>query len=804
MRLTKGKILTLIALLIILVAGITIPISINSYIRNRINLNSIKSGVIQTVKSQTGLDMRVQNVSYRFLQGIVFTGVKFYGPDARGPDDFLVRTESFLLKISLYNALRKNHPFSEVNIPEGKINPWILSSTEWSDLFKKFAGYNQANAPKNPIEIKTAESETVPPEENRVREIFNDISINIERLNIQVPEYIKTRRRNQSFYNKLYLDLSLSAGVGRFLLRTYIDTGAEEPPQVNVRGKWKNQDNRRLNFKFKNIPAPFVADISQELTLLSLELNALLKKLRITSGILEGQGSLDTFKEGSGVNVVGTYLDLNAHTDESPAAAVLRLVRSGGKFGYNSAFEKFSEGPVHTTWFMKQENLDFNISYSNLPETRARKGKRRMEIKARVNLKRLPESREQTDAPDNPRLQNAPVFSPPGVRTSGQALLELEYNYGKKWIEPRFRLELSDLYLYPQTDIFNHNNNPRPAFILEKGGIAQKPGAPLDINIDGKYNQARFKLTGGGPAAFSYKPGPRATLPILKQKLKLDFDVDGLSYRDLIIPLSRMNGLITRNGTAHDAPRAEDQGQLLRYKYISPEREEALMNNTYLELRLRLKNLREGGADWPRSLQARIVKKESRYFEMEMSPVKTDNFEMEFEYTILFVKPLPAHRMKFEASIKGNPIGLPELLDSDKPPLNIKLKYDLHKASGWLPYDLINRSYSRFTMEFEGIDVNELTPVKIMKHKLELPREAFYADRAKITRVTNGHKVKYDTLSFSSRHVSLSGRGEYIPGEGGEVRFKYKTKSGENGKGESDKFTLLIREDDKWFPDSDF
>ena len=799
----KKSSVILFILTAVLLSAIALPLAINSYIVHSIDLAEIKSAVIERVKTRTGLDMTIQGVKYSFLRGIIFTGVKIHPEKDASPEKILLQCENLVLEISLYRILRKSNPFSNLTVTEGKLNPWALKAQEWREVFRNFDESTSGAPPKDdPAKAPGKERPTN-------REAIQNLALNAFHLKIIPPEEIALSKQHRSLYQDAHLNMTIFPGERRYETVVFLQTGKPRP-QLTVRGQWGAGNHRRMNFRFTRIPAAFALDFMKAHPMLPDEIKLLLRFPQIRSGVLEGRGSMDTFRTHMGINLSGKYSNLNAHVGD--ASSGLELDNARGKFDYNTVYQDFTRGPAHANFKLTQDNLNLGFEYKNVE---SKKNKTKVNFLALTGTLRF--------FPKTANAQNVLSARLPGMQLQGDAEFSCKYSYtnpAREGIEPEINVESKNFTLLLNDPLFLPEANaagsegkagtkpPSPPRIqVSEAIVRQSVGKPMNIAVTGTIHNAPFRLTGTGPVYLKINPDMQEPEFVWKQTLNAELHVDGLAYHALIVPLARLPARIIRAGSAPNAPKAEDSGPLSRYRYISPDYERSFIGQTKLYLKIFLKNMRQPGRELPANLPIFFDKDWDNYFQFSVPKTSTADSQVEFKYLVWLRKPLPWHQLDFDASVKNNKIAFPELLGSLLPPGEVSLSFRLN-GRGWLPHDLLNQTYSQLSFGMKGADMSKTVPARILKLKLKLPDVAFQNGMFNFYRVTSGGTFSYNNISFTTDVLDVRGRpgyvqGSYTPGEGGSFKLNYTIKKGDKVVDSGDAGLILLK-DDTWVPETSY
>ena len=814
--LTKKRLFVILPILLIILGFAAFPIVINSYVNHVLKPERIKDALLSNVKAQTGLRVSVLGVKYRFPAGIILTGVKISHPEPGR--DYLFRTENLIIRVSLLGLLRKTNPFSSLRVSQGKFNPWGLSAGEWSKVFKLFSRFSSSKtkkapgaktgAKKNQIDRKTEgknatsaiagkKDEKKPgagrkdpsAEKPTAFRLPSDIEIHLENLALIVPARVSASSPELKKRRKLILSASILPGPGRYRITLHMDKKEETSPRLIMNGWWKRDTPRNLRYRFFDIPAGFALDLSKIFPI-PWELQYVLKSIKITRGVIDGKGSVDTFAQGSGINIDAEYRDLEAHVAFDDDIAI-GVSASTGRFNYNTVYRKIDRGPDYAAISMKQEHLNFSLKYL-------------------INKKKKREIKTQADAffirsSQKGKSPNLVYLDMPGVETGGQARVRLQYTAGRGWIKPLLDIRLKDMELFLTGGVFKPGSQARkkssswePERIrISRLRARQKGEQYLTIDSSGTLEKkASFQLNLKSDSSFIFTRSGGKPVFIMRQHMGGKLQFKNLSYGFLVRPLSRIPSHIQRRGSRKNAARAEDEGLLRYHRFISLEKKQALLDYLKLNISVEFKDMNRPGNSLPLNLRLTLYKHEN-YVNIKLPEITTPNSQLSFEYVLSLQYPIPYHKIDFTASVKKNGLSFPEFLGTGKAPEELYLKYFL-TGQGWLPRDLINKTYSHMTFHARKIELGNLTAARILKHKLPLSPRAFFAEEFGISRSTSGDRFKYTSITLRSNELNSSGSGDYVPGQGGRVDMAYRLTTGKQGR-----MKYKILKNETWTPAED-
>ncbi len=744
---------------------VAIPFVLNAIVDSRLDARLAREKVASAVESQTGLALTVQGVKYRFLRGLVFQGVRIQ-PKGAPHGQFILQTESLVLHLSVLAVLRGRNPFTRVSISEGKLNPYALDAKGWRSVLDQFAAAELARRKASGTEV--AESD------------LSRLEIAAQGLQLVVPEAIIPGGRKR-MVDRMRLDFRIRPQDRRWFAD--ISTGSDEgAAAIQARGRWGGPDARRINFKFSRVPLPLLYRLTARLPIWPPELRVPAERMRVDAGQLAGRGSLDFTGSGVGLNFAGNHSGVRVQLGD-PAGFYVATSEAQGRFRYSTAYLAFADGPAQTELEVRQDDL---------------------ELRARFRDVRLQQNREHTIETSLRATLSAPRRGKAGVH------LGVPGGITEGWIQPELKASLRNLqvrFTAPLFQVRNLKDGKDHPIVLRfaDGLLEQKPGQRLKLRASGDLDGAPLRVTGESDSYFLLDPDAAAPSLLLSQDLKGEVVIEKLPYRKLLVPAARIHGSLIAEAGRPNAGKAEEHRLLGNYQFIDPVYERAFFSNTKVDVRLRLADLQDAGAAWPRNIEAQFRKD---YYTMQFLVPETSGPTSKMSFELLTRpsnRPMPYHDVRGSIEVTGNHIAFPELLGNDLPPSEVRATFRAY-GQGWYAYDIVNHTFSEMSLEVRRVDLSALQAAVILKHKLQMKAEDFLVDEFLVKRRTDLSRFYYYPIEVRTKRLNLKAWGEYFPQQGGEMNMQYEWKPGttKDGKEEviSDRLDLVISAEDQWVPRS--
>lgn len=774
MRKRRVLLLTVGGLVLLCVA--LVPVVLNALIVRRLDLNLARTRITEVLQSQTGLSLTVQGVKYRFLRGIVFHGVRVQAQGAPH-GSFLLQAESMMLQLSLWQALRGELPFNRLVVTEGRLNPYVLSGPEWNRVLESFASHQEA----------VRKRKTQPGQVTALD--FSEIDIAGQDLRLVVPEYVITGGRRR-IVDRIRIDFMIRPGRRTWNI-SMLTGRSEGAAHLEARGRWQGESSRRLNFRFDRVPLPLLYRLSARLPVWPAELRIPLERMHMAEGFLNGRGSLDLVGAGLGINFEGEYEKV--HVSLGRADGFYAAVENAsGKFRYNTAYFDFVAGPVHAEFDLEQPDLKIRLRFRNI------KTKQKEEHFAEATITSQPTLAESKAGSLRMRLPGGPL--------AGELAFNLYYDQARGWLQPKLNVALKDIRVSLQSPLFRmvgpKGKDYHPELRVTSASIKQAPKERLKITAHGDLDGAPFKIEADSESYFEITPHPEEPSLAVFQDLKGTVVVEGLPYRLFLVPALRVHTQLIDSGSRPDADKAEEHGLLRKYQFIDEIYRRGLLDFTKLDLRISLRKMKDAGRVWPQDIELLVYKKDS-YIWLQMPEARGPSSRMSGELTTVFQRPMPYHKATAVLEVSQNHLSFPELLHNDSIPTDIIASFD-SDGQGWLPYDIIDRTYSRMKLQVKGANLAFLAPAVILKHKIGLGPKDFQAKSFSLERRTDSNHFLYSGILFESDRLLLRGYGDYVTQQGGQFTFQYELRPPLGAKAEpvTDSLELTVTAQEKWVPKS--
>lgn len=794
---------------IVLAAGLAVlagvlfagPALVARIITSNLDLPAMKQLVVDGVKSQTNLHLNIQGSRFDLYQGIIFSGIHGSLEDEKGRSHFLIESENAVLSISYWKLLTGEFPVDELVIHQGRLDPLVLDRFRWKgepEHETETQAAATASAPAAPLlrpgqggwnEVAAGKL----PDDLDFRAAARRIGVRIVEVDLILPEDRAHPRPDRAAH---FLQLNLNARPAAprpgydLNLEIRAPRKSEVTGQLRLRGRWIPAAQRKeLEVLFEDVSAGLLRSLLMVYPVLPDDLADTLERWNLKNGLIQGAGSVEFGAETTLLKIAGDYseLELNILSREQ---AGLVLADAAGTFRGEARFPGIAE-PEALSFEADQTGLHLKIDYAeeNDPEVKRRNRKRKLDLEGSL---KFAEEHEELRA----FLLGSPVYGSIELRA------DAVYEAGDD-IVPNFDLSCTDLDLRlpPIFERAVERAAGRPPRILVRAGQATQKDEELSLQAQGDLLGFPFQLFGEGSLRFDMISFRDRRVRDITQDLDLDVTVREVEYGDLAGIVGRLYRNIMAQGTARNAPKAEDGGPLFKLSFDRRFLYRGLLKPLKFNADITLKKKQVPGEIMPDELEIEIYKQHGQA-EFKIPTQRSDRAKIYYRYQLSFYNNLPRHEQSFELYIKNNTYALPEIFGSERPPEYLEMYY-AYKGDGWFPYDLIHWSHSNMRVYMENLYLGQAAPFHIIRHSLSLPEEDLAVDELRFERITSGREVDFRGIRLKSKTLDMSGSGSFdLPGDGG-LKFSYDYQPDPDGDEIEGRLRLKQTDGGKWIPATD-
>ncbi len=740
------------------------PSLIESAVSGRLDFPGIKANVLQVVKSQTGFEAAVQGIRFDIFQGIVLTGFSLQtdNPSERGK--YLFQSENVVLEISLWRLLNKEFPIQSIRIDGGKFQPYLLSFDRWKEMLHPAPKPPGIAAPPGPAPVSGTDIEKLQFEFNNISLILPDQVLNADESGrIETVSFNLTVRLKED--SRLFrLDWKILKRGGR--------TG-----HFVCNGVLKKDYTGRFDFHIRKMPVDTVYAMIAGSPILPFSLPSESQVL----GTFTGEGSLDLLEKNAAMNIYGAIDEFAFVLSPESGVAV-----AGSRAGlhYNAGFSLGQKSSSFNRLVVEHEDLNLTTTYVSYDDEKNPAAARKtLETEGEINL---------TPGEDAVR---------PGIfEYSGN--IKYKINLIKQLNQitvSNIEILATDLAASFPAGIFQEPalEQKKDSVTVNSGSIRGNSASGLKIKMNGIFIDSPFEILGESSLRIS---PPAGELPaIVSQNADIRIDIHNMSYRKIALPVVRLFEKIWELGTGETADKAEDTGPVWRYRFMDPDIYAGLVKPLTLNAKVRFLDMENSPTGSAAALDLQISARDGQ-ITTSVPDIRTESSAISFHYMISLEPSLPRHELRFTFQNKHNRIKVPEITGSDVPPESVDIDFTF-AGDGFLPGDLINRSYSQLTAKFtSGIVLKNQRPFPIIAHSLGLTGDTFALEDFQVYRATDGPKVTYSAIHGKMGEYDAIGSGLYLPGLGGTLRLNY-TKVGALMK--SGVIGMKILPNGNWIPDAE-
>jgi len=663
---------------------------------------------------------------------VILTGLRIHAPVESG---FLFQTENVILNPSYWNYLNGRFPLKEIRVESGKFQPYSLTLSQWKKLLH--IGEKGPGAPANLPGVRPEDTE----------KILKSISLNFRSVDVELPSGVKEGIQGE----RILASLQYSPEKASFRAGITTEIGGKTG-KLDATGHITPARTGRIDFKIHDLPIEFLYSLLSGSEMLPVKIPSAFQ----AAGLIEAEGSADFQKEAASVHIEGEVRDLDL-SFSSQESRIIAIRKSPADFRYTAGFLLENAASSFVRLDLEHQFLTLSSLYIDRGTPQAGK---ELEISGNLNFPSGGDS----------------AFRLMGRNLVGQAAYHLKLlKQGQQIKIDTLNISFHELFMDLPEGIFFPAEEKKPAQIrIESGELKNVGSDKISIALNGKCLDSPFHLK--GESLYRVVPGVDEQSPYsVFQKADLNFDLNGVSYSNLVQPSLRLFNRFWTNGTGEGADKAEDTGPVWKYRFMDPELYAMFIRQLELHASFRFTGLDSPPPKLPDSIALRLEGRSGQYqFFTEDAP-PTDAFSLSLRYSINLESQLPRHEIKFALHVKNNPISIPELTGTAEAPQDINIDY-AYSGDGWLAGDLINRSFSQLSFRAAHISLKGLRPVHIIRHSMRLTQETLPIEDFFLHRSTDGTKITYVTVKGRTLDFEGLGAGEFQSGQGGRFRLSYSGK----------------------------
>ncbi len=737
---------------VILLAGILIalPGYVERQVNQRLRAADIAELLSETVKARTGLSLRIEGSRFHIYHGLIFSGVTLAGVSLDEAPPVILKAEHLVLNISYYDLWKGRFPLKRAIIKDARVYPWSLTGEEWSAVIEKLNAVPESSGRNDEIAVRIQEG------------LFSGTEFEFTDFDIQFPPDILLTIHDRTETPQLLMDLYTVPSDGGVQIRFKGAFGIRHhlAGKINGNGFWKSEAEKNLEVSYERISAPVIFQLLHRFSY--PEDFMMLPETTVKEGLMSGTGSLLITGDTASVKTAGTFEDLDTET-EFDNIPLLFINNGAGSFQVSADFDRQSDSVRNLTFRLEEPHFRISTVYS------ADSDNRNFSTESEFRFNKKEEGRSDR--------QNA-TLSLMGLPAEGNVFI----NYSLKTplkiknppIKPVFEMRTDGFHLMPPADLLTtsgfYKETGIPAGItVQSGSIRLADNGTSVTEAKGTFFGAEASLSGKGQIILSREQFRDTNEIIIKRNYSFEGSVDRMQYSDLVSVLLWIPVSVYRKGTDTKAVISEDMGPVWTNRFINTKLYRQVIFPFNFTANLKFQNLKGGESVLPPDLSVSLSKKDNQ-FQVSIPRTATAASEIMLRYRILFEAALPGHDGEFLFSSAPNVLPLPEFFGNASVPDSLKVRFT-YGGHGLLPGDLVNRSFSSFSMEAENADLREFDGGKLASFHFGLPPEKLKARSLKWNRVTDGITETYNQILADLGEMTAAGNGTFDPVKGGNVFF---------------------------------
>lgn len=692
-------------------------------IEARIQETNVIAVRLKALEEKTGLIVRHGALRFEFLRGMVLTGVQISEKDARGQETILLSSAQAVLGFPLL-AVSEPVPTS-ISIVSGHLHTRPFTTI------------------KNPAERITA-----------LTRFFREAGVDLRASNLQLAE-LSEGQETASHDLRLHFSL-LARDRDNASLRG--ELRFEDQPIIAFDTQWKESPQERIFLHVKAMPAHLAQTWSGGFLFLP-------ESATISSGEVNGEGSMDLTGDGYAINLRGSFENLGIVGQGKDAFQARELQ---GEYE-QMVVGTFAGGMLNSRLKLKSDLLEHTTAIDTDRTTRA------IHYTLQGSLHLKPDSR---------------------LTLPAEIQAELDYDIGieKKNLRDRQPITVTvDAQLKHLEMRLRDPWKSIPPIIIDRAVI--KGSGPIGFAIPGHIGKTPFQFS-GRIVPDLYRVGGET---IFKHNSEFTLDFQQASIHDLVTGTVGISEDIVKFVNGPNAVRAEDSGPIWDNKFINDPFYKRFVEQAVIVGQVRIVHLTDTSPDMPASLSVRF-RHRIPITEILVDSVTNDTTRLDGSYRIAYDAMLPQHSGKVELRYSGNGYRNRSLCDADTPvdPVAlVDLRYNF-QAEGIYLADLYFKSVTGLYLNVKHLPALTDYRVDLLRRLAELDHGGLRYIDLDVQRNSSGSLFKPIIVKAEDQDAALAGSGEFNVYEGGLLEFHYLLKkTARNGR-----FQVRIRPDSVWIPSS--
>ncbi|MBX7057162.1 MAG: AsmA family protein [Leptospirales bacterium] len=753
LKLIRAHALTAALLSFVLLAVLIAPGLINYGMQSRLDFRKIRQQSSQLVLQKTGLRLTIQGAHYDLFRGIVLNGARLYNEPPGQERQYLMQAESVHLRFSILAYLRGEPPVSKIVINGGRLLPGAFGPAQWRSLINRI------------VSDVNGSSAAAPPQE-----LFaNDASLSADDLRLNLAELrLPLRDPPRGEYLSIQLEAApLDDGL-RFKAQVKLVGG--EGGGIELRGAWQRDGSARTLVEFHQTPLRMAAALAAGTPLVPLALTESSSAILLAGGALNGTGSIDFYRDrAAGFNVQGQYRDLSLRLGD-PAFRLIELQRGEGDINWNGGFDAEDARRSYSTLRLEQPGARLLIESRPLTASSPRS--------APLSDTRIDAELEFGDGRDLPAFSGA---------DGGRASVNLRYSdiagedlSGSVKLQAlRFALPesvqsdtLDAHFTVHECELIRSARDERWKLVAHGGFLGAAWQTAGDLRL-------RIRRTPGQSPGFS-----------LDQDLKLHGKLQSLSLLDAAELAARSGEAILHSGISAESSKAEDRGPLWQNKFFETGVYRAYLENLKLEAVLDWIHPGEG---LPELVPVQIAMRQG-FFSVRIPQIQAERAQLQLRYETNFQSYIPTQAIEFRLHSAAPALSLERFTGQSDVPADYDVSFAF-SGEGVFPGDLVQRSYSRLSLQCSPFSIDRGQRLELLRHALNLPDGPMQMKRFNWVRTTDGPKTIVAARAETDA-LDLNLSGEYGIGLGGRLELRYVRLAD----GARTSVPVIVQPDGQWTP----
>ncbi|MCB1173765.1 MAG: hypothetical protein KDK39_09380 [Leptospiraceae bacterium] len=672
----------------------------------------------QLQNNQGSLYIKVQGVEFSLTRGIVFKGIKAFrrSPQAEQKDIAVFRARVLVLQYNWLNWLRSRPALTNAHVQQMEV---LTELSSWSDLHAFLLELSSLQpAPSAVIPaVFLPSSETV--------YYFDDFSASLpesglynkggNRKTLRCNCSIRKEDQGWAFTLEIQDSSSpLGSGSGRLL----------------ATGSWQNAGIGLLRFRMQELSLEtFMLLLNQLPGVEQAARPEIGSGLGINKGLISGLGSMEQYaSNATGFHVKAELTGLDARLLLA-TENILSIKSKLTSLEYTSGWQP-DIGPTFYELKISNPLLHFEGRYqrqvfeSDENAKGTGTGSYVTEIKSELRLGR--------QGPDNQAVLK-------GFQKQGSLQLHLQTSSAADGKDDTQNVTLKAEGLKVDS-LLDQNRDLElviDSLVLRSDNDDQNNSASLQGQ--GRLGQAPWKLDATGN--FLAHKSRYDQIWRLEQDWDLKLVLRGLNIQKLATASQDLHAQILYLGSRDEAPRAEDYGALWEKRFSQSFWFQSILLPADIKIQLALRDIQSSGG-LPQQLDMQgIFKNASLDLRLAEDPCPA-YCNLHLVYKLNLGRAIPRHDLELIANNDQNTLAFPDFTGSPRPPASWKFRF-LAVGDGWLPGDLVHRSFSRLQLEANDVEIMDKRYIQLMRYGTNQTHSAFRFKSLDLKYGGDGPRVEY-------------------------------------------------------------